>query len=91
MDDLRYHYIRLEPAYTIIPQACLGVLLLLRLDNNMDGQIIESYPLARHAGQRFGGHVDFEDVLSHVTDGVDALLDSDKPHFDSWLWLQIGD
>jgi len=56
MDDLRYHHIRLEPAYMIIPQACLGV-LLLRLDNNVDGdgQTIESYPLARHADQRFGG------------------------------------
>jgi ankyrin repeat protein len=89
MDDLRYHHICLESAHTIIAQACLGV--LLRLHNNMDSRTIESYPLARYAGKHFGDHVEFEKVLSHVTDGVDDLLDPDKPHFEPWLWLQIGD
>jgi ankyrin repeat protein len=89
MDDLRYHHIRLVSAHTIMAQACLGV--LLRLDNTMDKQTIKSYPLARYSGKHFGDHVEFENVLSHVTDGVDDLLDPDKPHFEPWLWLQIGD
>jgi ankyrin repeat protein len=89
MDDLRYHHIRLESAHTIMAQACLAV--LLRLDNNMDRQTIESYPLARYAGKHFGDHVEFEKVLSHVTDGVDDLLDPDKPHFEPWLWQRFGD
>jgi ankyrin repeat protein len=89
MDDLCYHHIRLELAHTIMAQACLGV--LLRLDNNMDKETIDSYPLARYASEHFGDHVEFENVLSNVTDGVDDLLDPDKPHFEPWLWLQIGD
>jgi ankyrin repeat protein len=89
MDYLRYHHIRLEPAHTIMAQACLGV--LLRLDNNMESWTIKSYPLDEYASKHFGDHVEFEKVLSHVTDGVDDLLDPDKPHFEPWLWLQIGD
>jgi hypothetical protein len=43
-DILRYH-ISLGPAHTILAQACLGV--LLRLDDSIDCDSIESYPLAR--------------------------------------------
>ena len=88
MGDLRYHHIRLESVHTIMAQACLGV--LLRLDNNMDKETIESYPMAQYASEHFGDHVEFE-VLSHATAGVDDLLDPDKPHFEPWLWQQIGD
>ena len=86
---LRYYYIHLESAHTIMAQACLSV--LLRLDNSMDRRTIESYPLARYAGQHFGDHVELENVLPHVTKDVDNLLDPDKPHFDTWVWLQTGD
>jgi len=77
MNGLRYYHIRLRPAHTIMAQACPGV--LLRLHNNMHRQTIESYHLAKYAGKHFGDHVEFEDVLSH-TDGVDDLLNPDKPH-----------
>jgi len=70
-------------------QACLGV--LLRLDSSMNRRTIDGYPLAWYAGQHFGDHVEFENMLPHVTEGVDNLLDLDKPHFDTWVWLQIGD
>ncbi len=89
MDDLCYHHIRLDSAHTIMAQACLGV--LLRLNDNIEEKTIESYPLARYVSEHFGNHVEFENVLSRVTDGVDDLLDPDKPHFEPWLWLQIGD
>ena len=89
VNTLRYHHIHLEPAHTIMAQACLSV--LLRLDSSMNKRTIESYPLARYAGQHFGYHVGFENVLPHVTEGVDNLLDLGKPHFDTWVWLQIGD
>ena len=89
MDGLRYHHIRLETAHTIMAQACLGV--LLRLDKSMDKQTIRSFPLADYAGNYFGYHVEFENVLSHVTGGVEDLLDPDKPSFYTWIWLQIDD
>ena len=45
-DVSRYH-IRLEAAHTILVQACLGV--LLRLDDRIDRDSIENFPLARYA------------------------------------------
>jgi len=89
VDTLRCHHIRLEPAHTIMAQACLGV--LLQLDKHMDIPTIWSHPLTKYAGEHFGDHAEFEDVLSHVTDGLDDLLDPDKPYFDTWIWLKIGD
>ena len=89
VDTLRYHHIHIQSAHTIMTQACLSV--LLRLDKSMGGFIIKSYPLARYAGMHFGDHVEFENVLPHVTEGVDNLLDPDKPHFDIWVWLRTDD
>ena len=89
VDTLRYHHIHLESAHTIMAQACLSV--LLRMDSSMDKETIEGYPLARYAGQHFGDHVEFENVLPHVAEGVDNLLDPGKPHFEVWIWLRIDD
>jgi hypothetical protein len=89
VDVLRGHHIRLEPAHTIMAQACLSV--LLRVDHHMDKETILSYPLAKYAGKCFVDHAKFGDVLSHIIDGLDDLLDPDKPHFNTWLWLWYGD
>ena len=89
VDTLRYHHIHLESAHTVMAQACLSV--LLRLDSSLDRWTIKSYPLARYAGQHFGDHVEFENVLPHITEGVDNLFDPDKPYFDTWVWLQTDD
>jgi ankyrin repeat protein len=89
VDVLHRHHIRLEHAHTIMAQACLSV--LLRLDHYMDQETIKSYPLARYASDCLVDHAKFGDVLSHINNGLDDLLDPDKPHFDAWLWLQYGD
>jgi hypothetical protein len=89
VDVLRHHYIRLEPAHTSMAQACLSV--LLRLDDHMDKETILSYPLAVYAGKCFVDHAKFGDVLSHINNGLDDLLNPDKPHFNTWLWLYNGD
>jgi len=89
VDTLRYHHIRLEAAHMTMAQVCLSV--LLRLENDMDKQTIRSYPLSKYAGKHLGNHVEFENVMSGISDGVDKLLDRDKPHFYTWVWLQIGD
>jgi hypothetical protein len=44
-----------------------------------------------YAAYYFSAHAGFVDVLAHITDVVDELLDPDKPHFDNWVWLQLGD
>jgi len=88
MDASRYHYIILEPAHTIMAQACLSV--LLRLDPHIDEASIKDFPLALYAGEHFGDHAEFEGVLSHIWDGVDDLLDADKSHFAVWFRIRLG-
>ena len=88
IDALRDQHICLGHAHTVMAQACLAV--LLRLDK-MDSRTIERSPLTGYAATCFHDHAKFEDVLSHISDGVDDLLDPKKPYFDPWIWLQIGD
>ena len=84
----RYH-IRLDAAHTILVQACLGV--LLRLDDHVDRDSIENFPLARYAAQYWATHARFENTSSRVKDGMECLFDADKPHFATWLWIYNED
>ena len=85
-DTLCYHHIRLEPAHTIMAKTCLGT--LLRFGRGYCD--IRQYPLARYAAHHIGDHVEFEDVMSHIQDGIGHLLDTKKPHFAIWLWIRAG-
>jgi len=88
MDASRYHHIPLEPAHTIMAQACLSV--LLRLDPHIDRATLKDFPLAPYAAEHFGNHAEFERVLSHIWDGVGDLLDANKSHFAVWFWICRG-
>jgi hypothetical protein len=83
-DVSRYH-IRLEAAHTILAQACLGV--LLRLDDQVDRDKIEKFPLARYAAQYWATHARFENALSRIKDGMKCLFDANRPYFATWLWI----
>ena len=83
-DVSRFH-IRLEDAHTILAQACLGA--LLRLDDDVDRDKIESFPLARYAGQYWTTHARVENVSSRIKDGMERLFDADEPYFARWLWI----
>ena len=61
VDASWYHHISLNTAHTIMAQACLAVLLCL--DNQMNNQVIEGYPLARYAAVHFGHHAQSKDVM----------------------------
>ena len=87
-DVSRYH-IRLEAAHTILAQACLGV--LLRLDDRVDRENIEKFPLAGYAAQYWATHARFENASSYIKDGMRCLFDADKPHFAAWLWIYNDD
>jgi ankyrin repeat protein len=86
-DVSRYH-ILLEPAHTVLAQACLGV--LLRLDDRVDRDSISSFPLSRYAAEYWSRHAQFGNVSSRVEDGMKRLFDGDKPHFATWLWIYNG-
>jgi len=48
-EDVSRYHILLEPAHTLLAQACLGV--LLRLDDTVDKGIARNIPLAEYAAQ----------------------------------------
>ena len=83
--ELSCYYIQLETAHTILAQACLGI--LLRLDNRIDRDTIQSFPLARDAAQYWVEHAQFGDVASRIEDGMDCLFDADKLHYSIWLGI----
>ena len=87
-DVSRYH-IRLDAAHTIVAQACLGV--LLRLDDHVNCDSIENFPLARYAAQYWATHARFENTSTRIKDGMECLFDADKPHFATWLWIYNED
>jgi hypothetical protein len=84
-EDVSRYHILLEPAHTILAQACMSV--LLRLDGHVvqDG-IDNDSPLAQYAAQHWVSHAQFEHVASRIK-GIEYLFDKDKPHFGSWLRL----
>ena len=88
IDASHFHHILLEPSHTIMAQACLSV--LLRLDSHIHEDCLEDLPLALYASVHFGAHAEFGNVFSHIRDGIDDLLESDKPHFAAWLWVGNG-
>jgi hypothetical protein len=89
MRDVSSYHIRLEAAHTVLAQACLGV--LLRLDDNVDLDSINSFPLALYAAAYWPTHARVENVSSHIKDGMERLFDADKSHFATWLWIYNED
>ena len=72
-------------AHTILAQVCLG--LLLHSDDSDDNKSVKDSPLAEYAARNWIAHAQFEDVASHVEDGIMSLFDSKTPHFAAWIGL----
>ena len=87
-DVSRYH-IQLDAAHTVLARACLGV--LLQLGDGVDQDGMKKFPLARYSAQYWTTHAQFQDVSSHIKDGMERLFDADKPHFATWLWIYNDD
>ena len=82
-DVSRFH-ILLEPAHTVMATACLGT--LLRLDYRVNKYHVQvRFPLARYAAEHWVTHAQFEDVSSHIREGMQILFDQDKPYFSAWI------
>jgi ankyrin repeat protein len=84
-DVSRFH-IPLESAHTVVAKACLVV--LLRLGELVDEDNVEDkFPLAQYAAEHWVDHAPsrFENVSSHVREGMEELFDPDKPYFAAWL------
>ena len=83
-DVSRFH-IPLEPAHTVMARACLGTLLRSGdiPDDHVD--VEKRFPLARYAAVYWVTHAKFEDVSSHIREGMQILFDPDKPYFATWI------
>ena len=81
--DVSNYHIDLEPAHTILAQACLGVLLQTRGD--VEGRTPDNHPLARYAAEHWATHAQFGEVSSRLHKGMECLFDANKPHFKAWL------
>ena len=75
--------IDLEPAHTLMAQACLAT--LLRLDEHAEKSDANGSPLVEYAAQHWVDHAQFEEVSSRIRDGMDDLFNTSKPHFAAWL------
>jgi hypothetical protein len=73
----RYH-VSMTPAHTLVAQACLGI--LLHLDNDVNRDSLEDFPLAEYAAEHWVDHARFED-------GMKQLCDPSKPHLAICVWI----
>ena len=87
--DVSFYHIPLEPAHTILAQACLGV--LLHLDDNSRETSVKRSPLAEYAARHWVDHALVETVSSRIKDGMENLFDLDKPHFSRWIQIHNMD
>jgi ankyrin repeat protein len=83
--ELSRFRIDLEPAHTIMAQACLAT--LLRLDERAGKSDAKVSPLVRYAAQHWVDHAQINKVSSRIRDGMDDLFDSSKPHFAAWVGM----
>ncbi len=87
-DFFRYH-VDLEPAHTILAQACMGI--LLQADDHVEQNAVESSPLAKYAAEHWVTHAQFQSVSSLLRKAMEFLFDPDKPYFTAWLQLHNMD
>ena len=85
-DVLRYH-IALEPAHTILAQACMGA--LLRSDDRTEQK--GRSQLAGYAARHWVTHAQYENVSSYLRKAMEYLFDQDKPYFSAWRNLHDKD
>jgi ankyrin repeat protein len=82
-EDVSRYHILLEPAHTLLAQACLGV--LLRLDDTVQEQNVWEFPLAEYAARYWVDHAGFEGVSSRISEAMKYFFDVDKPHWAAWI------
>ena len=81
--DVSQYHILLEPAHTILAQACLG--FLLHMGGCIDTETVKALPLAKCAAEHWVAHAQFQDVASQVEHGMKDLFDPEKPYFATWI------
>ena len=88
--DVSHYHIIVEPAHTVMAQACLGV--LLRLDDGVEENGSgNGSPLSRYAAKHWLAHAKFQNVSPRIQIEMERLFDPDKPYFVAWVGLNDMD
>ena len=82
-DTISRFHIDLEPAHTVMAQACLAT--LLQLDEHAGKSDANGPPLIKYAAQHWVEHAQIEELPTRIWDGIDVLFDGSKPHFAAWV------
>ena len=61
--------------------------MLLHLDEKVDRDFIDNFPLALYVARHWVDHAQFENVSLHIKEVMKRLFDPTKPHFSAWIWL----
>ena len=88
--DVSCYHILLEPAHTILAQACLGVLLWLN-DYIIGHNNVDEIPLLEYAAKHWIDHARFKNVTSRIRDVMEYFFDADKRHWTAWCEVQTID
>ena len=80
-EDVSRYHVDLEPAHTVLAQACLSILL----------RSGHQSPLAEYAAQHWVTHAQFKRVSSFLQKAMECLFDMDKPYFAAWCRLHDMD
>ena len=83
--EVSNYHIDLEPAHTVLAQACLGV--LLQIQHDVERDTADEHPLAGYAAEHWTTHAQFREVSSYLHKGMEYLFDANKPHFKVWRML----
>jgi len=83
--DICQYHVPLDSAHTILARACLAT--LLQLDENMDRNHLEAFPLALYAAQNWVKHAKYEDVSSRVQDAMELFFNPRKLYLGAWVRL----
>ena len=85
IEDLSGYHIVPSSAHTILAQASLSV--LLQLDDHIDRDGIQNFPLSSYAAHHWVEHGQFEGVACAIQVAMEHLFIPDKPQFANWLWI----
>jgi len=79
------YHIPLDAAHTILARACLAV--LLQLDECVDIERLETFPLAFYAAENWVEHARFEGVALRIQDDMERLFNPHNPYLAAWVWI----
>jgi ankyrin repeat protein len=82
--EVSNYHIDLEPAHTILAQACLGILLQVQ---DCGHQSTCKYHPALYAAEHWTTHAQFGEVSSRLHKEMECLFDANQTHFKTWRTL----